>query len=93
MSTRGTQSVWPGLDGGSRALDVAWKTLSVDSAGVMLTLGLGVSTNSACGMSSVLAGALFFASRSMTFTSPNSVTLSDLSNTQFQNGLTFLEIG
>lgn len=47
MSTPGAQLVWPGLDGGSRASDDAWMTSFEDSAGVMLTLGLGVCTNSA----------------------------------------------
>jgi hypothetical protein len=76
VAIRGTQLVWPGLDGGSRASDDAWVTSSEDSAGVILTLGLGACTNSACGMSSILVRALCFASRSVICTFPNSKTLS-----------------
>jgi hypothetical protein len=95
VSTRGTQSVWLGLDGGSRASALAWATSFKDSAGVILTLGLSVSTNSACGISSVLAGALCFASESVTCTFPNSATLSALLRVISYNRVarTFLQVG
>lgn len=76
VSTRGTQLVWRGLEGGSRVSRPAWVRSSDDSAGVVLTFGLGVSTNSACGTLSARTEALCLASRLVTCTSPNSVSLS-----------------
>lgn len=73
--TRGVQLVWPGLGGGSCASESSSPEGLLGVSRMMFTSGPGVSTNSAWGTLSTLALLLYFASRSVTCTSPNSASL------------------
>jgi hypothetical protein len=75
VDTRGTQLVWPGLGGGSRASEPSG-FVSLEDSDVSLTLRPGVSSNSAWGTLSMLAILIMcFAFGSVTCTSPNSALL------------------